>query len=318
VSQGITQGYVTTMTSTVGYDRQGFRSTPAAALAFRQTEVGIMPGGSRGKPLSKPGTIGCLLVFAIAFSGFSLGFDAVIAWGAFRQVRGLRYARTTGVMTQSEVEEVPDTDGPSTYRPKLRYTYSVAGKDYVGDRYRYGRWATSAGWATQIVASHPVGARVEVHYAPADPSDAVLKVGVEGMDLFLAMFLLPFNLVSLAFCIALGRAFSHRPLPPRFGRADFSGGGVGVPGWFSPWRPLYTGGVVAGVLALIGTFGIGFTFGGAPPLPVMLVAWGVILGGGTLGYALHRRRLNEETGDQPGAGEGRGGWGSSTGATSDR
>jgi hypothetical protein len=253
-------------------------------------EVGVMSDGSRSKRLSKPGTIGCLLFFAAVFSGFTLVFDAVIAWGVFRQVRALRHATTTGVMTQSGVEEVPHTDGPSTYRPKLRYTYSVAGKGYLGDRYRYGRWATSAGWAEQIVASHPVGSRVEIHYAPADPSDAVLRVGVEGMDLFLAMFLLPFNLVALAFCIALGRAFSHRPHPPLFGRAEFSRGGVAVPGWFSPWRPLYTGGVMAGVLALIGTFGIGFTFGGAPPLPVMVVTWGVILGGGTLGLVLHWRR----------------------------
>jgi hypothetical protein len=261
--------------------------------------------------------MGCLLFFAVAFSGFSLGFDAVIAWGAFRQVRALRYATTMGVMTRSEVEEVPHTDGTSTYRPKLQYTFPVTGKDYVGDRYRYGRWATSAGWAQQIAASHPVGSRVEVHYAPADPADAVLMVGVEGMDLFLAMFLLPFNLVALAFCVTLGRAFSRRPHPPLIGRAEFSRGGGAVPGWFSPWRPLYTGGVMAGLLALIGTFGIGFTFGGTPPLPIMLVTWGVILGGGTLGHVLHRRWLDEETSDQPDAGVSRGGRGSSTGATSD-
>ena len=148
---------------------------------------------------------------------------------------------TMGVMTQSEVEEVPDTDGKSTYRPKLRYTYSVAGKDYVGDRYRYGRWATTAGWATQIVASHPVGSRVEVHYAPADPADGVLKVGVEGMDLFLAMFLLPFNLVALVFCITLGRAFRYWLFPPLVGSGEFSRSGVSVPGRVSPWRPLILG-----------------------------------------------------------------------------
>ena len=42
-----------------------------------------MPSGSRSKPLSKPATMGCLLFFAVAFSGFALGFDAVIAWALF-------------------------------------------------------------------------------------------------------------------------------------------------------------------------------------------------------------------------------------------
>ncbi len=245
---------------------------------------------TKSKGLSAIGGTGCLLFFVLVWSVGTLGFDCFIARSVFRQIQALGYAEATGSMTLSEVETVRSRRG-RTYRPNIQYKYSVEGKEYLGDRYRYGKWSSGGDWAKQIVASRPVGSPVEVYYAPADPSDAVLMVGVEGMDLFVAMFMLPFNLIMLGLWIAGGGAFRYRFLPPPAGGARVSDDGRYLRLRLSPWRPFYWGLIAAGVLALFGAFVIGFGFRGSPPMPLMLVAWGMILGSGALAYLFQHRRL---------------------------
>jgi len=234
---------------------------------------------SKNSALSKLGGTGCLLFFALFWSGLTLAFDIFIGRSAFQQIQALGYSTAAGSVTHSEVETVDGDDGP-TYRPNIKYKYSVVGKEHLGDRYRYGQWSSGGRSAHRIVASHPVGSHVEVYYAPADPSDAVLTVGVEGMDLFLAMFMLPFNLVMLGFWIALGGEVRQRFFSPSAGGARVSDDGRCVRVRLSLWNPFFSGAIAAGGLAFAGTFVIGFGFGADPSLPVMLVAWGVILGGG--------------------------------------
>ena len=48
-----------------------------------------------------------------------------------------------------------------------------------------------------MIQSLPVGFDVDVFYNPADPKDCVLSRGLDGGDLFLAMFITPFNLFML-------------------------------------------------------------------------------------------------------------------------
>ena len=148
---------------------------------------------------------GCLLFFALFWSVGTLGVDVVIARSLFQQIQALSYSTTPGSITHSEVETVRGNRS-RTYRPNIQYKYSVDGKEYLGERYRYGQMSSSKGWAEQIIDSHPVGSPIEVHFAPADPSDAVLMVGLEGLDLLIFMFMLPFNLVMLTFWIAGGGA----------------------------------------------------------------------------------------------------------------
>ena len=130
--------------------------------------------GSRGKT-----GIAGFVFFALFWSGMTLAFDGFIGWNGFRQFRSASYSITTGRITYSKVETIHGNKG-NTYRPSLKYKYSVAGKDYQGDCYRYGQWSSGDGSARQIVAAHPVGKQVKVHYAPGNPADAVLKAGLQG------------------------------------------------------------------------------------------------------------------------------------------
>jgi hypothetical protein len=55
--------------------------------------------------------------------------------------------------------------------------------------------------------------------------------------------------------------------------------------------PIVFGATVAGVIAFVGTFIIGFGFGFNPELPVMYLAWGIILGAGLLACARRHRKI---------------------------
>jgi len=251
---------------------------------------------SSSSRLSELGGVGCLFFFALFWSGMTLAVDFFIGRSAFHQIQALGYPVASGSVTHSEVETVSGDDGP-TYRPKIRYGYTVAGKEYVGDRHRYGNWSSGGGYAHRIVASLPVGARVEVHYAPGDPSDAVLTAGVEGMDLFFAMAILPFNLIMLALWTVIGGGVRYRlfPSPAGGGRVWEDGRYVRVR--LALGKPLYVGAGVAGLAAFVGTFVIGFGFGSDPSLPAMLVVWAVILGGGVLAGLAYGRTLAQGQSD---------------------
>jgi hypothetical protein len=249
-----------------------------------------MIAGPKGSGrLSKLSGAGCLVMFGLFWSALTVGADVAIGWSVFRQLHALSYSTTTGRVTQSEIKKVEGDDGP-TYRPDIKYTYSVAGREHTADRYRYGEWSAGRGRAEGVAATHPVGSEVSVYYAPADPSDAVLKVGLEGMDLFLAMFMLPFNVVMAVFCWAGGREIYRSFLPSPTGGAKVSDDGFRVRVGLSPTIPVLGGLVVAGILAFALTFVIGFGFGGSPSYPLMLLVWAVILVGGTWGYLHHRSK----------------------------
>jgi hypothetical protein len=240
-----------------------------------------------GTFVRKASAWGCLIFFVLFWSSLTLTCDVIWGWNVIRQIRVLDYATVGGRVIQSEVEA---HQGRSTaYSPKIKYTYQVNGKAYTGDRYRYGQISSNDGSARRIVAEYPVGRQIDVHYAAADPSDAVLLTGLEGADLFLPMFMTPFNLVMLALWLA---PFSKsRRRGSRVGNAKLFDDGFESRVRLVDFGPAACGAAVAGGLAFAGSFVVGFGFGFNPELPVMYVAWGVIFGGGAFACGRRWRRI---------------------------
>ena len=237
--------------------------------------------------LSKLSGAGCLVMFGLFWSALTLTADLVIGWGAFQQLHALTYPATSGKVTLSEVKKTSGHRG-ATYRPHIVYTYSAGGKEYVSDRYRYGESTAQRGPAERIVASHPVGSQIVVYFVPSDPSEAVLVVGLEGLDLFAAMCMVPFNLVMAAFWIAGGGAVYRRFFPSPNGGAKVRDDGFRVRVGLSPTSPILGAAAVAGILSFALAFVIGFGLGGNPSIPVMLLVWAVILGSGSWVYSHYR------------------------------
>lgn len=243
---------------------------------------------------SRNAPFGVLVIFGLFWSGMTLMFDGILARNAIHQLRTLTYSTTQGFVTHTDLECISDDEGGSYYRPIIKYTYSVAGQEYKGERRRYDEEGFGPRTAQRMVDAYPVGRPVEVHYAPYDPAEAVLHVGLEGIDFFHAMFMLPFNLVMLGLWIAgFGKVY-YRLYRPRAGGARIWEDGEKLCVRLSSWRPLYTGAIVAGALAFAGVFIVDCGRGSNSFMPVMLTAWTVIIGGGLMAYLYHHFRLGPD------------------------
>lgn len=234
--------------------------------------------------------VGCLLFFAILWSAFTLVLDILIAWAICQQIQALTYSTAIGTITSSEVEANDDDEG-TTYRPSIKYSYVVNDQRYDGDRYRYGQINTGDYFAHQIAASFPVGSQVEVYHAPSDPADAVLRVGLESVDYFRLMFMLPFNLVMLWLWLGIRDSVRHGQFRPVAGGAKVIDEKGSVRVRLSPLRPTYVGAAVSGGLAFMLVFVVGFSLGHNASVAPMIVAWGIILGGGGMAGLYAYRKL---------------------------
>jgi hypothetical protein len=139
-----------------------------------------------------------------------------------------------------------------------------------------------------FVAAHPAGSRVTVFYDPDDPDRAVLVPGVDGRELFLGLFMLPFNIVMLALAGGFGTFFCRGTKALRHfwygGRIIDRGHEVRVRlPRVSPVLMGLTTLMMGSVLAL---FPIAFCAGMSPPVGVMVAAWMVVLGSAAVVYFL--------------------------------
>jgi hypothetical protein len=223
---------------------------------------------------TKPGkaAIGCLVFFVLFWSCATLAIDSLLGWGAVRQIQATGFSIAPGQVTQSKLESHAGKHG-MTYSPKISYTYRANGKDYAGDRYRYLQWSDDSANARKIVAAFPVGRKIDVFYAPGDPSQAVLKTGLEGSDLFLAMCLTPFNLIMLGMWVIAGRLMYRRAYPLPAGGAKIVDDGFTARVRLSKTSPLFVAAATLAVFAFLGIFAVLIAAGPNPPLRTMYIAW---------------------------------------------
>ncbi|MBC7768539.1 MAG: DUF3592 domain-containing protein [Phycisphaerales bacterium] len=211
-----------------------------------------------------------LIVAGLFWTALTLGGDFFAINAIRQQLRAEQFPSVTGVITQNEIEITPSSKGGSNYAARLHFAYSVDGRAYVGDRHRYGGYTASAEHAESLASRYPVGAPVIVYFNPDDPADAILSPGVDGADVFVLFFLLPFNVILFGAIAALARG--GRPIDdPSAPVSPFSAGLVALfVGWF-----------------LI-VFAIAIFSGFDPGLPVALGAWGA-LGALTFGAAVYAK-----------------------------
>ncbi|HEX3766580.1 MAG TPA: DUF3592 domain-containing protein [Kofleriaceae bacterium] len=120
-----------------------------------------------------------------------IGVAAVV--GGITLMSASRKARSWPVATGRITER---SVGPSTttgasrpgryFEPRVTYDYTVAGKSYQGHRIGLATEAYDEDKARKVASELPDS--VEVHYNPADPSDAVLQPSSLAMSLFVLIF----------------------------------------------------------------------------------------------------------------------------------
>ncbi|HLM58000.1 MAG TPA: DUF3592 domain-containing protein [Pyrinomonadaceae bacterium] len=170
------------------------RAVAAAVLIllFVLLVVGIPLAGSwlasNSSETSRLSFFGVLLAL---FAALTFVLSAVV----FRKARAVRrWSPVAATVIESEAVWGRTTRGGRTawtWLPRLTYQYEVGGRVYQGRRIAFYKRRTGFG-AQELVARHPVGSLVQVHYDPARPEEAVLDPS------FPARWLLPFFAVVLA------------------------------------------------------------------------------------------------------------------------
>ena len=142
-----------------------------------------------------------LILFCMFWVTLVSVFDVRMAWVITKQTLAMQYPTTVGGITRSQaVCDGGGKSGPS-FRFDVEYQYQVAGIPFVGTRYRYGAGSAGGDWAARASAQFPAGQPATVHYRADDPKDAVLSTGLQGTDLFILMFLNPFNAFALGIVV---------------------------------------------------------------------------------------------------------------------
>ncbi len=218
-----------------------------------------------------------LLVFVLGWSGITLTFDVIWASGVHQQLAALGYPTTDGIVTESKAVSSRGGHGRATTAPKITYSYQVANKKYTSDRYRYRQFSSSDGNAARVVAQHPVGRQVTVHYSPDDPADAVLLTGLEGSDLFLPMFMMPFNAVMLALWWGSAVGIRNWRRPPVAGGVQFWDDGYQLRVRLPRCAAWVVGLLWLAVPSFALTFILGLSSGFNPSLDLMEIVWSLLL-----------------------------------------
>jgi hypothetical protein len=141
----------------------------------------------------------------LIFSGFSLIFIDVGSYMAWSQDHAMRaHVPVTANVLSRDIESNSDSDG-TTYRPVVKYRYTVNGRSYESDQVTVLKEASGHSWATGVLARIPSGDTVRAYYDPADPSSAFL---LRETSFFPYIFIL-FPMVFM--CIGLASMVSDKP-----------------------------------------------------------------------------------------------------------
>jgi hypothetical protein len=129
--------------------------------------------------------LAALFVLVIALGALAAGVGYV---RAAHRMRGFK--TTKGTVIGREVVAIPPFDRREGrwgrgggYSPKFTYTYEVGGKGYTGEKLGYATSGLKRSIAEQEAEAMPE--QVDVHYSPADPTEAYLRTNSATVGWFL-------------------------------------------------------------------------------------------------------------------------------------
>jgi hypothetical protein len=228
--------------------------------------------------------------FCLFWSAVTLTFDVVWSIGVYRQIAASGYPTAPGEVTDSRV--VVDGGGEdSMSTPKIAYAYWLGDKKYVSDRIRYGLMSSNDDNARRLVQQFPAGRQVRVYYSPNNPSDALLQPGIEGSDLFLPMFLTPFNAVMLAFWGAGLMGLRRWRRPEIAGGVPILDDGFEQRARLPRVAPSIVASIVLVAASFLLAFVVGIPCGFHPSLALMVGVWLALLAGAATIYFRAKLRV---------------------------
>lgn len=149
-----------------------------------------------GAGLGGLANLGFVAVWIAIWTAGTLAFDVTLIGWMIWEVRALGFPTTEGVVVSSRV--VVDSDGEGTsYQPAITYRYTVQRQERTSSGVGATWLSSGSQEARRVVARYPAGSRVTVYYNPRDPNHSVLRPGLNWGHAMAALFLTPFNIITL-------------------------------------------------------------------------------------------------------------------------
>ena len=117
------------------------------------------------------------VVIVAASMGVLMLLFFIASWMLSRRAAGWPLVRGTVLSSGTEkIEKHTDGRRSVTHAPAIEYAYRVNDVDYVSRQVKLGvTMSASESYAAGIAARYPKGAVIDVHYDPANPSNAALE-----------------------------------------------------------------------------------------------------------------------------------------------
>lgn len=119
---------------------------------------------------------GCLIAFFAIFMCFGFCFLGIVVVRELFTFRAAQsWPEVPCVILDSRLQTHSDSDGGTTYSPKITYEYSWQGQTYTSDRYQVSEYSSSFRNAhQQVVDSYPKGRQAVCYVNPDEPNYAIL------------------------------------------------------------------------------------------------------------------------------------------------
>lgn len=142
--------------------------------------------------------------FTIFISIFFLVGFGLLGYGVHSFYRGwqaLSWPAVEGRLLECRLQEDPGSEG-TTWEVKVRYSYSVAGREFECKRVAFGYSGSSTHEEHKgIYEKLQSGSRVMVHYQPSNPSDSVLAAGFNRSTFLILAFAVTWLLFTTGFTV---------------------------------------------------------------------------------------------------------------------
>ena len=105
------------------------------------------------------------------------------------------YQPIQAIVLSRHIATISDRHG-DTYKPVVRYAYTINGNRYTSQRVNIMQDSASYSWAERVVDRYPVGRKCKAWYDPQRPQEAVLDRSASFIPSGLMLFTLPFFAVG--------------------------------------------------------------------------------------------------------------------------
>jgi hypothetical protein len=226
-------------------------------------------------------------VWITFWSVIVLIFDGVLVTSTVQQLWALSWPDAPGVVLTSNVVVKNASKGRS-HKAEITYEYTAAGARRTGNTIGHDSIDFSSYDARALVRDFPAGKQIRVYYNRNRPDQSLLRPGLTTGHAFLAMFLVPFNVVMLGGWLVAWDYLDRRT-------ASILPRGTSLVRTYEGFQlklygmtPLAAAAVTAGAVSFVGTFVAGFGQMVLPGKWLVLAAWAVIVPASV--YAWYRQR----------------------------